>query len=127
VAKRAKTEAVEPSGEEQRDREIREFYESRRGDVAGLEPVAIRVAKGPRTVFSLRLAPSELDELARVAAEEQLTLSDFIRRAALKAARSRGEGKGAERSVRRELVSAVESLQRALGGLPGDKPPKYSV
>ena len=53
----------------------------------GLVPVKARVAKDVRAVFSVRLAPSELTEIAEIAKALGMKVGDFIRQAALEHAR----------------------------------------
>ncbi len=79
--------------DEMTEKELAQFYEERKDDESLWEkkPAKIRVRRGgPSTVFSLRLAPEELEELSKVAEANGVNLSDFIRSAALKEAR---EGK----------------------------------
>jgi hypothetical protein len=65
-------------------------------ELEGLVPVQARVAKEPRAVFSLRLAPSELTKISEAAREKGLNVSDFIRMAALAAAESKPESLAVE-------------------------------
>jgi hypothetical protein len=77
--------------DEMTEEELAQFYESRMGDVSLWEkkPRQIRVRRGSAsTVFSLRLAPEELEELYAAAKRDGATLSDFIRQGALDRARS---------------------------------------
>jgi hypothetical protein len=71
--------------------ELARFYESRMGDDSLWEkkPRQIRTRRGgASTVFSLRLAPEELEELYQAARREGSTLSDFVRKGALDRARA---------------------------------------
>lgn len=75
--------------DEMTEAELAKFYEERKGDVSLWErkPAKIRVRRGgPSTVFSLRLAPEELELLFRRAEERGETVSEFIRGAAMKEA-----------------------------------------
>ena len=69
-------------------REIDRLKDSGR-EFDGLRRVQAQVAKVPRAVFSLRLAPAELEEIANAATELGLPVSDFVRSAALSAARGK--------------------------------------
>jgi hypothetical protein len=82
-----KTKTQPPDG--MTEEELALFYESRKGDLSlwQSKPAKIRVRRGgPSTVFSLRLAPEELEALFRAAQAQQITLSEFIRRASMKEA-----------------------------------------
>ena len=77
--------------DEMTEEELARFYESRMGDVSFWEkkPRQIRVRRGgASTIFSLRLAPEELEELHAAAKNEGATLSEFIRQGALDRART---------------------------------------
>jgi hypothetical protein len=70
--------------------ELARFYEENRGNVDLWQKKArqIRVRRGaPSTIFSLRLAPEELEEIFGAAEREGSTVSDFIRKGALDRAR----------------------------------------
>jgi hypothetical protein len=71
--------------DEMTEEELARFYEERRGDVSLWDKARrIRVRRGsPSTVFTLRLAPEELERLYRAAEKEAETMSEFVRRAAL--------------------------------------------
>jgi hypothetical protein len=56
-------------------------------ELEGLVPVKGRVAKDVRAVFSLRLAPAELEEITNAASLQGIKVGDFIRQSALKGAR----------------------------------------
>jgi hypothetical protein len=68
--------------------ELARFFEERRGDLSLWDKTRrIRVRRGsPSTVFTLRLAPEELDQLFRASASQGETMSEFIRRGALERA-----------------------------------------
>ena len=69
--------------------ELAEFFEAHKGDMSLWEtkPRKIRVRRGsPSTVFALRLAPEELEQLYEVARAQDTNLSAFIRDAALEKA-----------------------------------------
>jgi hypothetical protein len=73
------------------EEELATFYEERKGDVSlwKSKPRKIRVRRGsPSTVFALRLAPEELEQLYRAAQAQGTNLSAFIRDAALEKAQS---------------------------------------
>ena len=66
------------------------FYEERKGDLSlwQKKPRQIRLRRGdgPSTMFSLRMTGEELSKIALAAQKRGTTVSDFIRRAALKEA-----------------------------------------
>jgi hypothetical protein len=71
--------------------ELARFFEANKDnmDLWDTKPRKIRVRRGsPSTVFTLRLAPEELEQLYRIAADQGETLSDFIRKGALDRAAS---------------------------------------
>ena len=74
------------------EREIAEFYEKRRGDTSlwSEKPTRARIRRGGSLVFSLRLAREEMELLQAKASECGVSLSEFIRRAALKEAQAGG-------------------------------------
>lgn len=77
--------------DEMTEEELASFYEERQGDTSLREkkPRRIRARRGgPSTVFTLRLAPEELQELYDAAARQDETLSEFIRKGALERAAS---------------------------------------
>ena len=77
------------SPDEMTEQELARFYEERQGDMSLWEkkPRRIRARRGgPSTVFTLRLAPEELEQLFEAAAHQDETLSDFIRKGALERA-----------------------------------------
>jgi hypothetical protein len=72
----------------------------------------VRARRGPSTVFQMRIAPEELEEIARAA---NGNISDFVRTAALEKARGndRWTKKDQLREVRKQLqnlTAAVEEL-----------------
>jgi hypothetical protein len=82
--------------DEMTEAELARFYEDRRGDMSLWDKTRrIRVRRGsPSTVFTLRLAPEELEELYRASAIQGETMSEFIRRGALdRATALRGSSK----------------------------------
>jgi hypothetical protein len=75
--------------DEMNEEELAQFYEERRGDTTLWEkkPRRIRARRGgASTVFTLRLAPEELEALFEAANRQDETLSDFIRKGALERA-----------------------------------------
>jgi hypothetical protein len=72
-----------------KERELAEKYEKQRGDMSQWEstPAKVRVRRQGGIVFSLRMSPQELELLRAKAAEEGTTISDVIRRAAIREAR----------------------------------------
>ena len=77
------------SPDEMTEEELARFYEERRGDTSLWEkkPRRMRVRRGePSTVFTLRLAPEQLQQLYEAAARQDETLPDFIRKGALERA-----------------------------------------
>ena len=69
--------------------ETAEFYESRRGDMSlwSKEPSKADVTRGGSIVFSLRFNKDELALLRERAAVAGVTISQFIRRAAIRDAK----------------------------------------
>src|SRR5689334_17714273 len=65
----------------------REYADIRRQgkEFEGLVEVKAKVAKNPRSIWSLPLMPGELTEIERAAKARKMTISDFIRKAALSA------------------------------------------
>jgi hypothetical protein len=91
------------------EREAQRFEEMA-GDLTGWHRVKrpIRIRRGgPSHSFSVRFAPDEIDLLQETADEQNVTLTEFIRNAALSLARSRGEM--ISRSEVRELLESVQS------------------
>ena len=79
--------------DEMTEEELARFYEERRGDTSLWEkkPRPMRVRRGgASTVFTLRLAPEEMQALYEAAARQDETLSDFIRKGALERAAALG-------------------------------------
>ncbi len=110
-----KEQTEELTEEQRRDREIAEFYESRKGDVEGLVPVKARVSKTPRTVFSLRLDAKELMELLGAAKQRDVTVSAFIRDAATaEARRQRLDGAEDNEAVIEELTGQLGEMNKSL-------------
>jgi hypothetical protein len=78
------------------DQELAGFHEEHRGDVSLWEKKPRQIRKrrgGPSTVFTLRLAPEELEQLYRAGADRGETLSDFIRKGALARAAELGDSR----------------------------------
>ncbi len=70
-------------------------------------PVAATVRSNPRNVFSLRMRADELDLLASAAEEVGVTLSEYVRKAAL--AKARGEA-----SERGEVLRRLDAIESAI-------------
>jgi uncharacterized protein (DUF1778 family) len=107
----------EPGVDAMSEDELARYYEARKGNVEQWEakPARIRVRRGgPSTLFSLRLAPEELEELQEAAAQQGRTVSDIVRSGALKEARG---GRSANREVLRELQSAKAAMERAIDAI----------
>ena len=68
------------------------YYEQRRGNVSqwSSRPVKATAPPEPSAVFSLRLTPTELEEIREAAASRGTTISDFVRSAALGASQGLG-------------------------------------
>lgn len=75
---------TEKDPEAMTEEELARFYDERRGDESLWDNSRrIRVRRGsPSTVFSLRLAPEELEVFYQAAQNEGETMSEFIRKAA---------------------------------------------
>jgi hypothetical protein len=67
------------------ERSLALSLERRRGKMSDWSetPSKAKVRKGAGVVFSIRFSPDELEELRRRADEQDVTLSEYIRRAAL--------------------------------------------
>jgi hypothetical protein len=77
--------------DEMTEEELARYYEEREGDVSLWQRKSrpIRVRRGsPSIVLSVRLAPEELEELYEAAERMGETVSDFIRKGALRRART---------------------------------------
>ena len=106
-----------------KEEDLARFFEERRGDISQWEPNPAKIRRrrgGPSTIFSLRLAPEELQELRTVAERRGLSLSELIRRAALREARQTdskseaiNEALANLRTTRASLVQIELDLQRA--------------
>ena len=72
------------------ERELAEFYEERRGDMSlwADKPSKANVRRGGTVVFSLRFGRQELELLRKRAEAESITVSELIRRAAMREATS---------------------------------------
>jgi|SRR5688572_13142587 hypothetical protein len=85
----------------------------------GLVPVKARVANPVRHVYSVRMSGKELTEIGRAADSRGMTISEFMRQAAMAAVQGdldlkAGEHRAALLAVReraRELYEAVEKLE----------------
>jgi hypothetical protein len=68
------------------EEETREYFESRRGDMSewSAEPSRANVRRGGSVVFSLRFGRDQLELLRQRAEASGATISEFIRRAALR-------------------------------------------
>jgi uncharacterized protein (DUF1778 family) len=82
-------------------------------EVEGLIPVRARVAKEPRMVRSVRMSASEYEAIGDAAKAAGVETGDFIRTAALAAARS-GDSI-IDRQKLRELWTALASEMRRQG------------
>lgn len=76
----------------------------------GLVPVKARVAKDVRATTSVRLTPAELTEIVAAAKKRDLTMSDFIRQAALAAARGELDLSSAEAVSLEELATRMDEV-----------------
>ena len=89
--------------------ELAEFYEQHKGDMSlwrkTARPLRRRRGEGPSTSFAIRLTPEEIEELQEAARGLEVTLSDFVRSAALDKARFlAGQRSDAVREMRAWLV-----------------------
>jgi len=78
------------------ERELAQYYDTHRGDTSiwHPEPVEARTARrgGPSIVISVRVNRAELRQLKQSALSEAVTLSEFIRQAALERASTTATG-----------------------------------
>ena len=79
-------------------------------ELEGLVPVRARVAREPRSVYSVRLGAGELTEIMDAAKARNLTTSEFMRQASLAACRSYLDFRAAEQ--RRTLVMIRETADQ---------------
>ena len=79
-------------------------------EIEGLVPVKAKVAKEPRAVFSVRLSGAEMVELSEAATVSKVAIGDFMRTAALAAAR--GDTK-VSREQLAQFVMAFSRLEEA--------------
>ena len=98
-------------------REAEEFMGTER-ELEGLVPVKARVSKPVRHVYSVRMSGKELTEIGNAAQARGMTISEYMRRAAMAAVQgdldlNAGEQRAALLAVReraKELYEAVEKL-----------------
>lgn len=86
-------------------------------ELDNLVPVKARIGKNPRMVFSIRLTPQELTQLSQAAAQRKVTISDFIRLAALGAANGElgldaGERAAALNRVQTQIEELAETAKK---------------
>lgn len=73
------------------EKELAQYFEQRKGDTsAWSQPIRASVRQGGSTVFSLRLAPEELEAIRQRAEAYGVSVSEFVRAAALSALASDG-------------------------------------
>jgi uncharacterized protein (DUF1778 family) len=72
------------------------------------------ISRNPRAVFSVRLGPEELRRISRAAASRGSSIGDFIRDAALEAAKREAESQSGDPSLV-ELKDALEAATRSIG------------
>jgi hypothetical protein len=110
----AKVVKGDPEVDTMSDEEIAKYYEDHKGDMSiwSTTPEKIRRRRGaPSTIFSLRIAPEELQELQEAAVRQGRTVSDVIRKGALKEARDGAEN-DALREARVKARDLAETLER---------------
>jgi len=98
------------------EEELARFYEERKGDLSLWQKTPRQIRRrrgGASTVFAVRLAPSELEELQAAAKRAGTTVSDFIRSAALRAA-SASEGPAELVSLLNEAAEQTRQSAAAL-------------
>jgi hypothetical protein len=112
---------VDDLDEEEREaHELALYYEAHAGDLSlwKKQPKRIRVRRGgPSHTFSIRFAPEEIDYLQEQADANNVTITEFVRSAALAAARSQGEVVSASEvdDVLTALQTAVADAQQKIG------------
>jgi len=78
------------TAEDMTERDLAEYYDNHRGDTTIWQPEAVEARTprrgGPSIVISIRFNRAELRQLKQSAADTAVTLSDFIRQAALERA-----------------------------------------
>jgi len=108
MAERSEAQHVDEMGEQA----LAEYFEANKDnpEVWQQKGRRIRARRGPSTVFQMRIAPDELEEITRAA---NGNVSEFMRTAALEKARHMAGKADVVETVRRrarELAEAVEQL-----------------
>ena len=100
----------DPKVDAMNEEELAKYFEDRKDDPSIWEAKGrrIRARRGPSTVFQMRIAPEELEEIARAAGGN---VSEFVRTAALEKARNQTR-KGAGR---KDTESKVVRVQLSVG------------
>ena len=94
-------------------------------EIEGLVPVKARVAKDLRSVYSVRLTGGEIAEINDAAKQQGMTVSEFIRVAALSGARGALDFKYGRRAQALLAVrETAEELYRAVQELDVDEEPE---
>jgi len=103
------------------DEEIIRYYEDLKAKghlFDNLVEVKAKVSKNPRSIWSLPLMPGELTEIERAAKAHKVSISDFIRKAALSAvAGDLNLDDGEKVAAIEEVRQRLRELSRAVKGL----------
>jgi uncharacterized protein (DUF1778 family) len=97
-------------------------------ELEGLTPIRAHIAKEVRAVFSLRLSPSELSLVSTAAKARGQKVGDFVRLAALAAARGEISVDSIEQTIaldelRDKVLDLVDTVERASGHLAARSQP----
>jgi hypothetical protein len=94
-------------------------------EMEGLVPVRARVAKDPRSVYSVRLRFEELSEIMKAAEARGMTTSEFMRLASLSASRGEVDLRAGEQRERLLMIrETAEQLYQAVQDLEQDSQPR---
>jgi uncharacterized protein (DUF1778 family) len=86
-------------------------------DIDALTPLRARGSRSPRGVFSLRIAGEELELIAEAAEAQNMTVSEFIRRAALAHTKASAEGNPDLRQLSEKLDALDQKLDAVMAAL----------
>lgn len=101
----------DPTEEERLAAEEGRWYDEHRDELELGPRVNVRVAKNVKHVFSFKIEADELDELAEAAEAEGISVSKFVRDAALAVARKTKRPEVVD-DVRRKLNELTETVNR---------------
>jgi hypothetical protein len=108
------TNKGDPKVDELPESELARYFEDRKDDdtIWQLKGRKIRARRGPSTLFQMRIAPEELEEIAAAAGGN---ISEFVRTAALEKARRMTEGVQLSEQELAGVSDAMNLLLRKMG------------